>query len=111
MNRQTRLNSLYETADAEIESLPGVHATEKQSFRMGASVFVRIDVDDDVRAYCFKLPGEAAQSACSKYSFITPMKFGGMGKKGWVSFRLTRKNQLSSLRKLIAQSHALQATR
>jgi|GEM_PF-5576786 len=111
MDRRTRLCNLYRAADARIEALSGVRATEKQSFRIDDRVFIRIDLEDDVRAYGFKLTGDGARSACSNHPCVTPMKFGGMGKKAWVSFRLTRKDQLTLLMKLIVDSHALFKTR
>jgi len=82
MNRQARLSELYGAADAVIGSLPGVHPTEKLSFRVASRVFVRIDLEDDIRSYGFKLNDKEARAACTKYQNVVPMKFGGMGKKG-----------------------------
>jgi len=79
MNRQARLDELYKAADAAIGSLPGVHPTEKLSFRVATRVFVRIDLEEEIRLYGFKLSHDDAHAACSKYQNVVPMKFGGMG--------------------------------
>lgn len=107
MAKQTRLDALYQAADDLICEHPEVYATEKQSFRIGNRVFIRLERDADVRMYCYKLTTEDAQAMCSRYEYVTPMKFGGMDKKGWVSFRLTRKQQLASLKSQIGRSYNL----
>lgn len=102
-----RVRALAEQANEAIRALPGVSETKRDSYRVGGKVFVRIEYDDDAVRYGFKLLKEDAAAACDASPSVAPMRFGGMGAKGWVEVTLRRKTDLQRLRKLVARSRAL----
>ncbi len=101
------MKTLRHLADARIASLTGVHATDNDSFRIGKKVFARLEFDNDVPIYCFKLPETDARRLCERHAHISPMRFGNMGAKGWVEFRLSRKQQLPTLERALNTSRDL----
>lgn len=52
--RQTGLQ-LQTEAEAFLVALPGVRTTQKASYRVANKVFVRMEFDESVPIYCFKL--------------------------------------------------------
>lgn len=102
-----RLEQLAELAESQILALDGVYDSGRSSYRIGKKVFIRVDTTTDAITYGFKLTREDAAVACSKKKYVVPMTFGGMGAKGWVELRLSRKSQLSTLVRLLRDSRAL----
>ena len=101
-----RVRALAESADAAIAALPGVAATERQSFRVGKKVFVRCELGEHGVIYGFKLaPDDAGRALRSKA--LRSMRFGGMGAKGWVELELRRKAELATLLRWVACSRTL----
>ncbi len=105
--RGARVRELAADVDREIAKLPGVRKTDKGSFRIGAKVFVRNSMEADAVVYGFKLGHAAAKDACAKHDFVRPMKFGGMGAKGWVEALLRRRRDVAPLLGLLHASRDL----
>ena len=102
-----RLKKLASSINRRILELPGVNDSGRGSFRIGDKVFIRVDLQAEHLVYGFKLSREEARKACKDYTFVEPMRFGDMGKKGWVDVTITRKPQVVVLLKLIAHSRSL----
>jgi predicted DNA-binding protein (MmcQ/YjbR family) len=100
-----RVRDLASVFREEILKLPTVTASTR-SFRVGKKIFVRFTVEPDRVFVEFKLPPDEAKRS-ARLTFINPMRFGGMGKHGWVEASLTRNSELRRLLPLIRSSRAL----
>ena len=102
-----RVLELAEEVDREIGALPGVRATAKASFRVGGKVFVRLERDAKSVIYGFKLDPARAKAACKQNECARPMRFGGMGAKGWIEVALRYKRDAPLLLQLVRESREL----
>lgn len=85
-------------------------STDKSSFRIDSKVFIRYTHNETSITFGFKLDKDDAEKACRQYKCCAPMKFGGMGAKGWVDVTVSGEQQLAVLTRLANKSHALYAT-
>jgi predicted DNA-binding protein (MmcQ/YjbR family) len=63
--------------------------------------------DEDAVTVSFKLPPPEAADNVERHDWIAPHSFRTLAPSGWLTARVRTKKQLTTLRKLLKESHAL----
>ncbi len=84
--------------------LPGRNGSTKKPRLLA---FVTMTKEEDAINVVFKLPGERSTHAKERFAWVGPFEFGKWEKSGWISARITQKRQLSPLKKMLAECHAM----